>query len=329
MLDNSDCLKEEQMLLYIQGKLNFAEQNKAERHLLDCELCSDALDGLRLIPDENISRTIASLNQQIDNRVKQKEVKIIPFYSWVRIAAVLVLITISGGLFLYLQKEQKQDEKIVADKIPSLPPTPQNNFEVKSAEPALTETTKEIASKDFKAPLTTIQKNKTEDVSAPKSTSISSYDAVEENKIQPPPQAVTDQQEVAETFAKKENKVAEKQTVATEQPSPSEGSAAGNARALGVMKANSKLSLENQQQNSAIIISNAKIQMENNQFDSANFLFDQVINNNDTKYMEEALWNKAITLEKLNRRTESKNILQRIVTINGKYKKKATEKLKE
>ena len=63
--------------------------------------------------------------------------------------------------------------------------------------------------------------------------------------------------------------------------------------------------------------------MENNQFDSANFLFDQVINNNDTKYMEEALWNKAIALEKLNRKTESKTILQRIVSINGKYKKQA------
>ena len=75
IIDNSDCLPEKQMLLYIQGKLNSVEQNKVERHLLDCELCSDALEGLRLIPAENLKETIALLNQQIDNRVKQKEVK--------------------------------------------------------------------------------------------------------------------------------------------------------------------------------------------------------------------------------------------------------------
>ena len=37
------CLSEEQLLLYMQHQLNPFGQHHVEKHLLDCELCSDAL----------------------------------------------------------------------------------------------------------------------------------------------------------------------------------------------------------------------------------------------------------------------------------------------
>ena len=90
-----------------------------------------------------------------------------------------------------------------------------------------------------------------------------------------------------------------------------------------------KIQMESLLMNSAVIITNAKNQMQNNHFDSANFLLDEVINHNDTRFLEEALWNKSIALENMNRTTDAKNVLQKIVTMNGKYKKKATDKLKK
>ncbi len=324
------CLTEDQLLLYLQNKLSAFEQHHVEKHLLDCELCTDALEGLQMTSSKNLSETFAELNQQLDKRVKQEEKKIIPFYPWLRIAAVFVLIAASAATFFYLQKEQKQEEKIVAEKKPDLPPAAENNFELKATEPVTAEKLNDIDTKNSignKTPLTLSQKNKdynpgsgeinTNDVSA------STVAAVTEENLnreaapkavieQPVPKAVQENKpekmtENAETILKS------KSDVTKSEPSYAKKERTDNQKQLS---------------NSAIIINNAKLQMQNNRYDSANFLLDEVINNDDTPFMEEALWNKSIALEKLNRREDAKIVLQKIVSLNGKYKKQAKEKLK-
>lgn len=327
---SENCLTEDQLLLYMQHKLSPFEQHHVEKHLLDCELCSDALEGLRMASIENLSETFSELNQQIDKHVKQEEKKIIPLYPWLRIAAVIILIAVSAGTFFYLQKEQKQQEKIVAEKKPDLPPATQNNFELKSAEPVSTEPSKDIATKVAKevpTPIANAQKNidkqSLADTIRLNDISTSAVAAVtEENENretvpqsvvgQPMPKAV--QESKSETLS--------------ENAGVMDKSTSGNTRSEADFAKKQKADYESQITNSAVIINNAKFQMQNNQYDSANFLLDEVINNNDSKFMEEALWNKSIALENLNKKTDAKNILQRIVNMNGKYKKKATEKLK-
>lgn len=46
------CLSQQQLLNYVQGKLTAEEQHEVEMHLSDCELCSDALEGLEAIKDK-------------------------------------------------------------------------------------------------------------------------------------------------------------------------------------------------------------------------------------------------------------------------------------
>ena len=48
ILSNSDCLSQEQMLLYLENKLEREAAHSAESHLIDCPFCSDALEGLQL-----------------------------------------------------------------------------------------------------------------------------------------------------------------------------------------------------------------------------------------------------------------------------------------
>jgi hypothetical protein len=46
------CPSQQQLLDYVQGKLTAEEQHEVEMHLADCELCSDALEGLAAIKDK-------------------------------------------------------------------------------------------------------------------------------------------------------------------------------------------------------------------------------------------------------------------------------------
>jgi Putative zinc-finger len=46
------CPTQQQLLDYVQGKLTAEEQHEVEMHLSDCELCSDALEGLSAIKDK-------------------------------------------------------------------------------------------------------------------------------------------------------------------------------------------------------------------------------------------------------------------------------------
>ena len=195
---SENCLTEDQLLLYLQNKLSPFEQHHVEKHLLDCELCSDALEGLRLISSPaNLTKTFAELNQKIDERVKHTEKKIIPLYSWLRIAAVIALVAVSAGTFLYLQKQQKQEEKIVAEKQTGISPVQQNNFELKSTEPDRTEPPQEVSTKDFKTPAIIAKKIEQQQVDETKAMDMASSTvaAVAVEKTDDlPPVAVQEQQ---------------------------------------------------------------------------------------------------------------------------------------
>ena len=324
------CLTEEQLLLYMQHQLSPFEQHQVEKHLLDCELCTDALEGLRMSKSqEQLKEKLALLNQQIDIRVKQSGKKVVYMYPWMRMAALVVLVAISAATFMYLQKEQKQQEQIVAENKTEFPPTPPNNFELKQAEPSLAEQPKEIAAKEFKTPVASAIRSKNAETVAHTSKSnevvTETIAAVsEENKESESAPTSVARQPMPQAVQESKRQVATESAGATHQ---AYDAVADNAKKK--VMTGDKIQMESLLMNSAVIITNAKNQMQNNHFDSANFLLDEVINHNDTRFLEEALWNKSIALENMNRTTDAKNVLQKIVTMNGKYKKKATDKLKK
>ena len=45
----SDCVDKERLTKYVQGKMTNAEKHIVEKHLTDCELCSDAAEGLAML----------------------------------------------------------------------------------------------------------------------------------------------------------------------------------------------------------------------------------------------------------------------------------------
>jgi TonB family protein len=126
----TDCISEQTMFDYIDKKLSARESHSVEKHLLHCELCSDALEGLELT---NNRERIAAINQKVREYIApKKETRLISFnYKLIVSIAASVLLLI-GGVFFFNQFSQKDEmaefksENAVSFKSQP-PPTPQDD----------------------------------------------------------------------------------------------------------------------------------------------------------------------------------------------------------
>ncbi len=113
---STDCISEDVMYKYIDKMLSAPEEHQVEKHLLDCELCSDALEGLTISHDRKI---IHSIKTDVDQKLlsTEKTTRIIQFnYKsvWAIAAGLLLLI---GGVFFFNQFMTKNMEMADASKL--------------------------------------------------------------------------------------------------------------------------------------------------------------------------------------------------------------------
>ncbi len=111
----TDCISEQTMFDYIDNKLSPKEQHVVEKHLLDCELCSDAMDGLRLVKNRGI---IGTINQQVSERMAMPLVakKSSGFNYKVIMSVAAGLLLLMGGIFFFNNLSPSAEEKAsVAD----------------------------------------------------------------------------------------------------------------------------------------------------------------------------------------------------------------------
>ena len=149
----TDCISEEMLVKYIAGKLPAAEKHEVEKHLIDCEMCSDAVEGLSRIEPDKIRGITSELNQKIRQRAVKKEVKIIFLQQYRTQLAVAASIVAVLGLVWFFKANMSMKEldtesanKIFADKFEPYPATPQEDAENTTAVtevPALTKTAEE------------------------------------------------------------------------------------------------------------------------------------------------------------------------------------------
>jgi protein TonB len=101
------------LLNYINGSLNPADAAAIEHHLSHCEICTDVVEGLRLInTTEDFHSNIQQLNKMIDRSIQKK--KRIHFFTPLRsvAAAILFLLAFSSVLVI-----NKFSNKIDTDKV--------------------------------------------------------------------------------------------------------------------------------------------------------------------------------------------------------------------
>ena len=104
----TDCIPEHTMFDYIDKKLSSKESHSVEKHMLHCELCSDALEGLELTKNREL---INDINLKISERIATpitESGKIVFYYKIIASVAASILLLI-GGLFFFNQFSQKQE----------------------------------------------------------------------------------------------------------------------------------------------------------------------------------------------------------------------------
>lgn len=112
------------MLKYINKQLSVKELHEVEKHLLDCEFCSDAMAGMKYAQNSSM---IFAIDNQIDQRVRTNQSKT-PIMRNLMVAASLLIIvfgsyftvnhfqnTVNNEPNLALNNEEKSEEKKLED----------------------------------------------------------------------------------------------------------------------------------------------------------------------------------------------------------------------
>ncbi len=129
IFEHTDCLSEDMLTKYVSGKLSPAEKHEVEKHLIDCEMCSDAVEGLGLVRDKRrISSITTDLNRNIQDRTERKVVKVVflrQYRTQMAVAASVVLLVSLVWFFRSNITNKDLDpassEKIFADKFEPYP----------------------------------------------------------------------------------------------------------------------------------------------------------------------------------------------------------------
>ncbi|CAN5508516.1 carboxypeptidase-like regulatory domain-containing protein [soil metagenome] len=110
----SKHLSEAELLRYKEGDITNAEMHRVERHLMECELCNDAYEGIISINTHDFKEDVNQLKATFQGKyTANKEAN----YNWKWIAAAIILFVIAVSAGLWLTNTTNQNEAIVQHAI--------------------------------------------------------------------------------------------------------------------------------------------------------------------------------------------------------------------
>lgn len=106
---SGEHLSAEALYQYLEGNLSPEASHQAERHLLDCSLCTDALEGLSTVSAEQTQHALFDLNRSIKSRsLKRKPNRLLnDLKSWALATAILFLLLFSAITVWYQSREHQ------------------------------------------------------------------------------------------------------------------------------------------------------------------------------------------------------------------------------
>lgn len=120
--DDSECISAEMAEAYRTGKLKGAEKNALERHLLTCELCAEAWEGIEAAQAEGVlSAAVADITDRAWKRAEERErKKRRGAWIWMSSAAGVALLVVAGFL-LFKNGDEKRMEEAFAEQFNRYP----------------------------------------------------------------------------------------------------------------------------------------------------------------------------------------------------------------
>lgn len=127
LLEETGCLGRDLLLRYRDNRLSAEERHSVERHLVDCPLCSEALEGLALVSSPVV---FDQLNDNIRQLTASGTPSASPRQYWMAAASVSVIVILSA--YLYSEYRSVQHPVVVLQHEPAGLPA-EENTSVRSA----------------------------------------------------------------------------------------------------------------------------------------------------------------------------------------------------
>lgn len=151
----TDCISEQTLFNYIDNKLSAKERHAVEKHLLHCELCSDALEGLEMVKNR---KRIGVINEKINERIalSVRENKTTGFNYKIILSVAATLLLLIGGLYFFSLMNQKNEMAVFqpeqsAPEPPPPPPAPNDRAPEASEDPFVSDSPKKEMDNESKA----------------------------------------------------------------------------------------------------------------------------------------------------------------------------------
>jgi TonB family protein len=134
--NNGHHLSLQLMQEYLEENLPDTQMHQIERHLLDCELCADAMEGLSFMPDpDQVDDSINELKRKVRKRslrepvLKKKKKKAPLLWRHISVAAATIVMVVGIVLVFRLNGPKKnlspvslkEERAIAADQMPATP----------------------------------------------------------------------------------------------------------------------------------------------------------------------------------------------------------------
>lgn len=105
------CIPNQVLVAYLKGELSSKEAHMVERHVADCPMCADELEGLSLLTNPAQIHAIESnLNKQIDKRLASPFIHRANRTTWLRIAATLLLFVGVSSLVVWVSINNNRND---------------------------------------------------------------------------------------------------------------------------------------------------------------------------------------------------------------------------
>ncbi|MCP2044168.1 TonB family protein [Pontibacter sp. HSC-36F09] len=113
--DRGDHPSVELLEQYQAGTLPDALHHQLERHLLDCDLCSDVLEGLSVSDAAQTESQVEDINSHIEVKSRRQSRMPVPLYltDW-RVAAAVAMVLLSTVVVFYYNYQQVREQQGIA-----------------------------------------------------------------------------------------------------------------------------------------------------------------------------------------------------------------------
>ncbi len=287
VLSGSDCPTYEQLLAYVEKRSPVDQQHQIERHLVDCEMCSDEVEGLAAMRDPE---QLPAIVEELEQRMAASQSKRFRLNTRMILAAAAVIVLLVGAVFAFRYVVWQSPDTLVSEQV-----TP---AEDSSPLPeALKEEEQKVSIRQDEEP-TVLAKKVEEPVkfTAPAITDVSDG-ATTSDEIEA---------EIAEEPVLVEEKLA---SVSDTQATPGMGGVAGVAPEVAAM---SRKAAKIDQSAAPSTMKLAMIYFKATEYSSAKNLFRDIIADDSSN--NKAIYHLAFCYHELNRDSKALKVLEKILS---------------